>query len=139
MWRRRRKSFLGLLCAIFLAVPAAIAGEPFNFMVGVANRCQTTGINLQGTGGAGNAITIDNTSGGVSIMLANQARCGGTISNTGAGAMNCAPTTETVSSTIGQTIAAGQAYNFGPEGQQAWKCIRTTSTSTTANVAEALP
>jgi hypothetical protein len=128
-----------LLVLITIVSSPARAAEPSGVMVTQTRRCQTTGVNLQGTGGAGNAITIDNTSGGVSIMLANSQRCGGTIQNTGAAAMNCAPTTETVSATIGFTIAAGASYNFGPEGAQAWKCIRTTSSSTTANVAEALP
>jgi hypothetical protein len=131
---------LMLMLTVALAIASsAIATEPASFTVNVANRCQTTGINLQGTGGAGNAITIDNTAGGVSIMLANSGRCGGTIQNTGAAAMNCDPITQTVSATIGFTLAAGASYNFGPEGQQAWKCIRTTASSTTANVAEALP
>ncbi len=117
-----------LLAGILLAASAAPARAG----------CGTTKVNLQGSGNA--SITIDATAGGVLVMAAaTSKRCGATIQNSGAAAMRCAPTSVTVSATVGYLIASGASYNAGPEGQQAWKCIRTTGSSTTADVAEATP
>lgn len=99
--------------------------------------CKTVSINLFGVANAD--ITVDATAGGVVISALNTSRCGMAISNSGAADMRCAPTTLTVTSTVGILIPAGQVRYFGLEGQQLWKCIRTTGSSTTANVWEATP
>lgn len=97
--------------------------------------CKTVTTNAQGAAGAD--ITVDSTAGGVSVMAASTTRCGALIKNAGTAAMRCAATTLTVSSTVGELIDAGETLVLGLEGQQAWKCIRTTGTSTSASVSEA--
>lgn len=101
--------------------------------------CRATRINDRGSSGAD--VAVDNTSGGVTVMAALDARCGAIIVNTGTGtaAMRCAQSTLTVTSTVGFLLNPGDALVLGNESQQAWKCIRTTGSSTTANVIEAIP
>lgn len=98
--------------------------------------CDTVDINAQGTSDAD--ITVDSTSGGVTVMAASVTRCGALIINSGAAAMRCGPTSMTISSTKGAYIAEGGVLVLGVEGRQAWRCIRTSGTSTSANVVEAI-
>jgi hypothetical protein len=51
--------------------------------------------------------------------------------------MRCGPTAQTVTASVyGIVILAGESYNAATSMQQAWKCIRTTGTSTAANIVE---
>jgi hypothetical protein len=100
--------------------------------------CTHSKVNLQGS--SNGSITIDATAGGILVMAAATAkRCGATIQNSGSAAMRCGPASMTVSATAGYLISAGASLNVGPEGQEAWNCIRTTASSTTADVDEAVP
>src|SRR5262245_24473478 len=102
--------------------------------------CLTVTMNSQGSSGAD--ITIDNTAGGVSVMLASTTRCAALIRNSGSNQMRCGPTSQTLTATAyGIVVDAGQALTLGPYGEvsQAWKCIRTGGSSTTANIAESTP
>ena len=99
-----------------------------------AAACKTVTVNAQGTGSAD--VTVDATATGVSVMAALATRCGALILNSGAADMRCAPSTVTVTSTVGFFVPAGQALRLSEEGQQAWRCIRTTGTSTSASIAE---
>lgn len=101
--------------------------------------CSKTRINTSGTAGAD--ITVDGTAGGVTVMPALDSRCGAIIQNNGTGtqAMRCGPSTVTVSSTVGWYIEAGKSLILGNEGQQVWKCIKTTGDNAAANVIEAIP
>lgn len=92
-------------------------------------------INEKGT--TNQDITVDSTAGGVTVVDAKTVRCGGTIRNTGAAAMRCGPASMTVTTTAGTLLNAGDAASYGSEFVEAWKCIRTTGSSTTANVQEA--
>lgn len=83
-------------------------------------------------------IAIDATVGGVTVLGANSKRCQALLQNTGTADMRCAPTTVTVSATVGFLVKAGATWGLGLEGRQAYKCIRTTGTSTAVSVAEAL-
>lgn len=139
------------ICMFVLAVIALVAkyssgAEPIYPYTNVAFRCQKSGVNLQGASNAD--ITIDNTAGGITVMAANyqsttqplSGRCGASIKNeTGGGAIRCGPVTMTVTTTAGFFLAAGDVLNLGPEGQEAWKCIRTTASSGTVSVIEAIP
>lgn len=98
--------------------------------------CRTVAVNDQGTANA--AITVDATAGGVAVLAANSMRCGAVIKNSGTAAMRCAPATVTVTSTVGFVVAASEALILSAEATQAWRCIRTTGSSTTADVAEAV-
>jgi hypothetical protein len=100
-------------------------------------QCKTVAINLFGTANAD--ITIDSTAGGIVVSALNTLRCGMAISNSGGADMRCAPVGVVPTSTVGILVPAGQVRYFGLEGQQLWKCIRTTGSSTTANVWEAVP
>ena len=84
------------------------------------------------------AITIDNTAGGVSVLTAKSKRCAALIKNVGTADMNCAPTTYTVSTTLGWLVSPGETLGLTSEGREAWKCIRTTSNSTSVVVIEAV-
>lgn len=99
--------------------------------------CKTVVVNEKGTGNA--SITVDATAGGVTVLDAKTVRCGATLYNSGSAAMRCAPTTVTVTATVGHLIPVGTTLILGAEAQQAWKCIRTTGTNTTVDVAEAMP
>ena len=99
--------------------------------------CKTTTVN--GLGVAGADVTIDATAGGIATLDANPARCGALIRNTGAADMRCAPTGLTPTATAGLLIPPGMTLLLGNEGQQAWRCIRTTATSTAASTAEERP
>jgi hypothetical protein len=87
---------------------------------------------------AGGDVFVDNTAGGVTVLGANTKRCQALITNNGTADMRCAPTTLTVSATVGYPIKAGQTLTMGLEGRESWKCARTTSTSTAAAIAEAV-
>lgn len=119
---------------LVLIAAAAVAGcwpDP----VQAGPLCTITKVNLQGASSAD--ITVDATAGGVTVLAADSNRCEALIQNSGAAAMRCAPTTITVTSTVGFYVPAAGTLALGVEGQQAWKCIRTTGSSTTASVAEA--
>jgi hypothetical protein len=83
-------------------------------------------------------IVIDDRAGGVPVLGANPSRCQATIINNGAAEMRCAPTTLTVSAFVGVPIKAGQSFAMGIEGRQAWRCVRTTSTTTAVSIVEAI-
>ena len=120
------------LCLCALAVPAwATDFQPAN------SACLTVSVNLQGSAGAG--ITVDATSGGVTVMAANAKRCGAIITNYGAADIRCVSSTQTPTATVGYPVPAGQSLRLGLEGQQAYKCIRTTGTSAEVDVIEAVP
>lgn len=123
------RCFLAFVLALGLAAGALVLPPPADA------QCKTVTINEKGTGNA--SITVDSTAGGVTVLDAKTLRCGATIYNSGTANMRCAPTTVTVTSTVGHLIPNGVALVLGAEGQQAWKCIRTTGTSTTAEIAEA--
>lgn len=125
------------LISLVLAAALGVAAVPSGPRPADAAICKTVAVNAKGTGNA--SITVDATAGGVTVMDASTQRCGATITNSGTADMRCAPSTVTVTSTVGFLIAAGKALNLGSEAQQAWKCIRTTASSTTADVGEANP
>lgn len=98
--------------------------------------CQTVTVNSQGTSNA--AVSVDNTSGGKTVLAASTTRCGAIITNlAGGGDMLCGPSTIVVTTTVGYYISAGQSLVLGTEGQQAWKCIRQAGSNATAYVVEA--
>lgn len=99
--------------------------------------CKTVTVNSQGLAGAD--VAVDNTAGGVTILAASTTRCGVTVYNSGTAAMRCSPSGQIPTTTVGQLINVGDTYVLGFEGQQAWKCIRTTGVSTAASVSEASP
>lgn len=124
-------------------IGAAVLGV-WLVMPGFAHaQCRHTIINELGSGwsatAAGADITIDATSGGVSITAAKTLRCGGTFKNVGTAAMRCGPTGQSIDSTHGALLNPGDYVNFGSEFQEVWKCIRTTGSSTSVNVVEAVP
>lgn len=102
-----------------------------------AAACKTVTQNSQGAGNAD--ITVDATVGGVAVLAASTTRCAAILSNVGSADARCASGATTPTSTAGYLIKAGKDLVLGPEGQQAWKCIRTTATSTTFAVVEASP
>lgn len=79
-------------------------------------------------------VIIDATVGGIAVLAANVKRCQALITNNGAGDMRCAPDTYTVSASVGYPIKAGQTLALGVEGSTAWRCIRTTATTTVAAI-----
>lgn len=100
--------------------------------------CKTTTVNSQGIANAG--IVVDATVGGVTVLAAAATRCGAVLQNLqGGGDALCAPTTITVTTTVGFYLAAGQSLALGDEAQQAWRCIRQAGTSATFYVAESTP
>jgi len=106
---------------------------------GGSSGCAATNVkvNLKGTSNAD--ITVDSTAGGVVVMDALSTRCSANIRNTGTADMRCAPASVTVSTTAGALLKPGDIAVLGVEGAEAWRCIRTTGTSTTTNVLEARP
>lgn len=129
MWPR---AFGVLLVFALLVAPASLLAD--------ANRtCPIVYANPQGAANAD--VTVDNTAGGVVVLVAAPSRCSALISNgsnpircavsTGAGAL--APTT-----TAGFLLNAGQALGLSIEDgvTQGWKCIRTTAGSSTVSVLE---
>ena len=129
-----RKFWLIALLVLTCAIPASALENIY--LRPQDAPCKTVLVNAQGTASAD--ITIDGTAGGVAVLAAGTTRCAAVITNSGAADMRCAPTTVTVSSTVGYLVPAGKSLALGLEGQQAWKCIRTGS-STTASVLEAKP
>jgi len=83
-------------------------------------------------------ITITNAAGGIQVLAANGRRCGALITNTGGVTMRCAPSTITVTATVGTPVIGGGTYQLGPEGRQLWRCISTTGSSTTVAITEAV-
>lgn len=129
-----RLLIIALLILVFVTPAAALDNV---YLRSQDSPCKTVGVNVQGTANAD--VSVDNTAGGVAVLAASTTRCGAVIKNSGTGDMRCAPTTITVSSTVGFLIIAGDKQTLGLEAQQAWKCIRTGSTTTTASVLEAIP
>lgn len=101
--------------------------------------CPNPRVNAQGT--SNQDITIDATAGGILILAQDPNRCSAMIINvtnpircgpsTGAGAM-------TVTSTAGLLLSAGAGIGLSVEDgvTEAWKCIRTTASSSTVSVVE---
>jgi len=83
-------------------------------------------------------ITITNAAGGVQVLAANGRRCSALITNTGGVTIRCAPTTFTVTATVGTPVIGGATFQLSSEGRQAWKCISTTGSTTTVAVTEAV-
>ena len=81
-------------------------------------------------------VTVDNTAGGVAVLAANRKRCQVRLKNSGAALMRCAPTTATVSATVGWPVAAGEILALQADGRQEWRCF--CATSTTAATLEAI-
>lgn len=128
---RRTVLFLSLALALLAGagVRPVAAGPP---------ECRSTQTNVQGSSGAD--ITVDATSTGVLVMAASTSRCQALIRNSGSAQMRCGPVSKTLTaSAYGMVLDAGQSLVLGQESAEAWKCIRTGSSSTTANVTEALP
>jgi len=113
------------------------AGNPLPVSAAIIAACKKVVVN--GSGVAGADITIDSTAGGIVVLAANATQCAFDIRNSGTAPMRCCPSTLTCSSTAGFLLNQGEDLKAGLEGQEAWKCIRTTGTSTTANVAQATP
>lgn len=123
---------LTALLVLSLALPAWAANVP------MSAPCQNISINLQGSGNAD--ITVDSTSGGVTVLAANNHRCGVLITNSSANDMRCAPTNITVTTTVGYYVKGNTTLELGPgEAKDAWKCIRTGVSSATASVLESVP
>ena len=101
--------------------------------------CKKYTINPSGTGNAG--VTVDSTAGGVTVLPASTTRCDAVIYNLqGGGDILCAPTTLTVTTTVGFYIAAGQSLgDLGLAAQEQWKCVRQGATNGTVYVATAIP
>lgn len=95
--------------------------------------------------GAGAAITVDATTGGVVVADANESRCHLWIVNETANAMRCGPSTGkyaiTVSATVGFLMPASTApFPIpGSSAKDEWKCIRTGGVSATVDILESLP
>jgi hypothetical protein len=94
-----------------------------------------TAINTQGAMGD---VAIGATA--TQVLDANQAVCQRLLRNNGTAAMRCLPTPQGApTATNGLLLNAGEQILLGTEGRQAWQCIRTTSTSTTATTIEGIP
>lgn len=83
-------------------------------------------------------IAVDATVGGVPVLAANGKRCGAQVQNTGTGDMRCGPVSTAVTATTGYLVKAGATWQVGAEGREAINCIRTTTTSTTVSVLQAI-
>jgi hypothetical protein len=94
--------------------------------------------------------TVINTQGGladlaiaataVQVLDANQAVCQRLLQNNGTAPMRCLPVPQGApTATNGLLIKPGEQILMGTEGRQAWQCIRTTATSTTAATIEGIP
>lgn len=118
-----KNALLAALALVLTALPAA--AQPL---------CDETVINQKGSSNAD--VTVDSTAGGVRVMDASTTRCCALIHNSGEGDMRCAPTSLVVTTTKGALVPSGQSLVLGIEGREAWNCIRTADTSTTANVVE---
>jgi hypothetical protein len=126
---------VSLILALALLALALVTVRP----VAAAPMCYSTKVNLQGSSGAD--VTVDATAGGVLVMSANSSRCAALIKNAGANQIRCGPTTQTVTaSAYGVVLDAGQVLSLTTESaSQAWNCIRTGGSSSSANIVEALP
>ena len=122
-----------LLLSMSSGASAQLSGSGAVYQKPQDAACKTTVVNSVNSG---QDITVDSTAGGVVVMGSLSTRCGATILNSGTANMRCAQGTITVTSTVGFLIAAGGSLNLGFEGQQGWKCIRTTGTDTAASVIE---
>lgn len=129
------------------AVQAGATGDYLPFMMNAngglvvtnnapqVSQCKTVSVNTQGVANAG--VAVDSTAGGVPVLAASTTRCGAVLYNLqGGGDALCAPTTITVTTTVGFYLAAGQSLALGLEAQQAWNCIRQAGTNATLYVAE---
>jgi hypothetical protein len=76
----------------------------------------------------------------IQVLDNNGSVCQRLLRNNGTAAMRClavpqgAPT-----ATLGLLLNAGDQLLMGTEGRESWRCIRTTSTSTTATTIEGIP
>jgi hypothetical protein len=83
-------------------------------------------------------VAVTGAIGGVTVLGANNRRCQALIKNNGTADMRCAPVSLTVSAVVGFPIKPGETLSLSLEGRESWKCIRTTSTTTAASIAEAV-
>lgn len=81
-------------------------------------------------------ITIDDTSGGVTVLSASLVRCAALIYNNGTGDIRCGDANDIITSTAGIQLKAESTLTLGPiDGVTAgWKCIREGVTNSTVSV-----
>jgi hypothetical protein len=88
--------------------------------------------------GAGTDIAIGATA--ANTLDVDSSACQRLLRNNGTAPMRCIPKPQgTPTATIGLLLNAGDQILMGTEGREAWWCIRTTGTSTTATTIEGLP
>ena len=76
----------------------------------------------------------------VGALAQNNAACQRLLRNNGAAPMRCMSIPQgTPTATAGLLLNSGDQILMGTEGREAWRCIRTTSTSTTATTIEGIP
>lgn len=101
--------------------------------------CRKVRINNQGVAGAD--ITISTSP--VQVVVQQSGRCGFVLINQTANGYRCANTTGTNALTPTQTVGVGYPGGtvpvYGPEGADAWACIRTGASDAILSVQEFLP
>lgn len=97
--------------------------------------CKTLKANLQGSALAD--ITVDATSGGVTVLGSSITRCGAVIKLVSGGQIKCLSSGQgNPSTTAGFTLDVGDVLGVDTEAQEAYKCIRTGGTSGIVTVVE---
>ena len=122
--------FLGVICTVLLLALWYCAASAQ--VVLTEDACLTRAIITMPSGD----ITIDATAGGIQVLAANAKRCNALIINGGNAALRGCPSWITVSASVGVTLGAGQSLPLDRDGRAAWRCIRTTGTSTSATIIE---
>jgi hypothetical protein len=88
--------------------------------------------------GAGTDIAVGATA--VNTLDVDSGACQRLLRNNGTAPMRCISKNQGVpSATVGLLLNAGDQILMGTEGREAWWCIRTTATSTTATTIEGVP
>jgi hypothetical protein len=120
-----------ILCALVMG--CCFLARPSQAQVSlVEDGCLTRAVDTMPAGD----ITIDATAGGVQVLATNTKRCSALIVNSGVAPMRCGPAGVTVSATVGVPLGAGASLPLNRSSRSAWKCIRTTGTSTSATIVE---
>ena len=99
--------------------------------------CKTVTVNSQGVANA--PVTVDATAGGVAVLAVSTTRCSATIYNESGGDIRCAPTTVTVTASVGALVPVETGVKLGMDSQQAWNCIRVAGDSAVVSVLESTP